>query len=372
MRSWFLLLALAAFGFAAHANDSNSSGIGGTWRMLKGEHRQIQMVREHVRIGSYKTTADFVFRNHGPATTVTMGFPETGGGDSSPHLSFRSFASWVDGRRVKTRRKPLPHSESQWGALWIKRVRFGRNATRRVRVQYVSNNGGGDSSGYIWVAYQFTGGNWRGKVKESILDVELSPGTYLFPDLHKLPLLWRRDNRFRFRWRNWQAQQDFQFTYMPLFPNDLLPKKPTILTLKNAKPHYYRAWAYDQTLPLFPTVQWVPDAVLQKGRLWVSTNSFAPIWDAKNRAVILRLNGQRARISIKGAVKQSSLWPLAPNGCFWISYYSNVRQLMVPARQIARAFNGRFELDFKKSRALFVTDKKRLEFGLNGDFDVRY
>jgi hypothetical protein len=75
-----LSLVLGILAVGAKANDSNATGIGGRWRMLKGEETTVQMVREHVRIvpsgDEFQTTADFVFRNHGPATTVVMGFPE--------------------------------------------------------------------------------------------------------------------------------------------------------------------------------------------------------------------------------------------------------------------------------------------------------
>ena len=208
------------------ANDGSSSGVGGRWRMLGGEHKDVQMVRELVRIrphqSGFVTTADFVFRNHGAATTVVMGFPEESGGvDSSSRLSFSSFASWVDGRRVKVRRRVNSQSSEDYQWLWTKTVHFGRHQTRRVRVRYVSEGGGGDSSGYSWVSYDFTGGNWRGQVEKSVLDVILPRGSYSFPDYAKdqwKPLKWRRATHFVFEWKHWQAQKQFQLTYKRVSP----------------------------------------------------------------------------------------------------------------------------------------------------------
>lgn len=73
---------------AAWANDRAIVGRGGTWKPLQGEHASIRMVSERVRVDVYEkyydVQASFVFRNEGPATTVTMGFPESGGGDVDP------------------------------------------------------------------------------------------------------------------------------------------------------------------------------------------------------------------------------------------------------------------------------------------------
>lgn len=371
-----LCLVLGVLAVGARANDASSSGVGGRWRMLKSESKQVQMVREHVRIvpfgDEFQTTADFVFRNHGPATTVQMGFPESQWGVDAEgpeaFFSFRAhptlsrFRSWVDGRLVRTRRYPSSDKVNVQ-ALWTKTVRFARNQTRRVRVRYHSMNGGGDSSGNWWVSYNFTGGNWRGEVEESVLDVELPRGAYKWSDgvKHQISKSQRNGNRFRFRWTHWQAQENFQLTFLPIFPNDLLLHSPWASVSKTARPQYQPASSEVPRSPLLPVVRGngAPDCVLHRGRLWVSARAFSPRWDEKRRGVILTSGKKRCFISALGATRRSSLWPLAPNGTFWISQWGNNRSLMIPARQVARGLGGRFGLDFAHAQAIFVQGKAR-------------
>src|SRR5688500_15311611 len=102
MRVTTLLIVLLSCSLSAWANDSVIVGIGGSLQPLEGEHKSICMVREHVRMiilpgYTYRVTADFVFHNDGPATTVMMGCPESGGGDVDPNRykkrsGFKSFA----------------------------------------------------------------------------------------------------------------------------------------------------------------------------------------------------------------------------------------------------------------------------------------
>jgi hypothetical protein len=104
-----------------------------------------------------------------------MGFPERGGGDLDPSryrqtTGFVRFATWVDGRRVSARRQfgaPEPDGLG-YRAYWVKRVSFGKRQSRTVRVRYESKLGD-DVTGARWATYDFTGGNWRGTVDESVL-----------------------------------------------------------------------------------------------------------------------------------------------------------------------------------------------------------
>lgn len=352
--------------------------------MVRGQHSQIQMVREHVRIqalgeDSFLTVADFVFRNHGGSTTVQMGFPESQYGVDAegpePLADFRvrptltHFRSWVDGNRVSVKRRPV--RDEVCNALWVKTVRFKRGQTRRVRVSYISSSGGGASDGELWVSYQFTGGNWRGEVEESVLDVDLPRGSYLIrqrPDqMPPSPQQWRRANHLRFRWTHWQAQKDFDLYYYPVFPNNLLIKPNWGSFSTNAKPRYTPTSFDFPGSPPLPVVRGngTADCILLQGRLWVAANAFAPKWDEKRRGVILTNGRKRAFISAKGATRRSSLWPLAPNGTFWISDGSSHRTLMIPARQITCALGGRFGLDLPHGRAIWVNGKTRLILNAN-------
>jgi len=240
MRAFFPVLAvLLLCVLPGKANDANITGVGGTFMPLKGEHKTIQMVREHVRMTirpdfTYRVTVDFVFRNHGRATSVLMGFPEWGDGDFNPELfkdssGFNSFATWVDGRRMRARYKAQPGKYPGYKGHWIKRVRFGRQQTRRIRVRFESdcNN---DSNGGFGANYDFTGGNWRGIVQESLLSVSFNiPGNHTVRagisanDSASTAPVSRshRGNRFFFRCRNWQAEGSFDFYFKPVLQHPL-------------------------------------------------------------------------------------------------------------------------------------------------------
>jgi hypothetical protein len=210
------------------ANDTAVEGIGGSWQPLKGEHRSVSMTRERVRMDVYRTyyqaTADFEFHNNGPATTVLMGFPETGYGDVPERrtTAFSNFTTAVDGRRVPVLRQTSHDSMFNYKAYWVKRVPFTRNQTRRVRVRYRAPVGMAASLGLERFApYSFTGGNWRGSVGEASLTVTMHmPGTHVvnatFDDEVLAPQ--RRGNRFTYQWKNWQAQGEFRFSWMTTAP----------------------------------------------------------------------------------------------------------------------------------------------------------
>lgn len=236
MRFTPLLIVMLCYCQWAAANDGFMDGVGGSFVPMKGEHKSIRMVREHVRMTilpdlNYRVTVDFVFHNNGPATRVLMGFPERGGGvDMEPgsykHSSgLKRFATWVDGRRVRARY--VFHSGRWQGyhAHWIKRVCFARGQTRRVRVCYLASCGF-DSGGGSSAHYDFTGGNWRGKVKESLVTV-----TFLVPGNHSVrggigtgrgaAHEHRHRNRLFYRHRNWEAEGEFSLDFKPMLRNPL-------------------------------------------------------------------------------------------------------------------------------------------------------
>ena len=239
-----LLLAFAPLFLATHfstgqvfANDSAISGTSGTPGNLKasvlaGEHKTIRMVREQIemRVGTndYVTDAHFVFHNSGAATTVRMGFPEGAGGDSDfaeikKKTSFKEFETWVDGRRIKATRLLSKAQEEifEFDAYWVKSVRFARGQTRHVRVRYRSELGStSDQSQYMF--YDFTGGNWKGKVDESTLRIVFTvPGTYGIysnDELKSKPIRREKNNEISLRWKNWQAQEGYAFRFVRTLP----------------------------------------------------------------------------------------------------------------------------------------------------------
>jgi hypothetical protein len=232
------LLGFTALSNVAQANDSAVRGVGGSWRPLKGEHRSVRMVREDVNINvglryskivegdyaGYDVTANFVFRNYGAAQWVNMGFPERGGGDIKPREAhFQQFHTWVNGKRVPVQRRVLriegEDDYNHYEALWVKRVYFKRGETKNVRVSYKSDAGA--TAGVGWYApYDFTGGNWRSDVTESLITVTLSNECKFIDALFndkKIYMASRKlsngSTRYFKRWTNWQAQGQFQLWF---------------------------------------------------------------------------------------------------------------------------------------------------------------
>jgi hypothetical protein len=226
-----LLWPLAAIS-PCHANDSAFSGVGGTPKPLRGEHRSIVMQSEKVSIvandATYDTVVDFVFRNDGRATSVQMGFPESSYGDVSADKksTFLSFATYVDGRKVAARRIVTSGGEGGTEAYWLKTVTFGPRQTRRIRVAYRSPMGGTTEWGtHSALSYVFTGQNWKGKVDRSDLEVRITkPGLWIgLPKFDYKPLEMTQENTpqatiFRKTWRNWQAEGGLLFGLTPAVP----------------------------------------------------------------------------------------------------------------------------------------------------------
>lgn len=363
------------------ANDSASSGIGGRWRMLKAEHRSVQMVSERVVIDgrrlSFRTTADFVFRNHGRAQWVSMGFPDFSGGDVARGLkdpsTLENFRTWVDGRRVRARFYRV--SSRAYGeslGLWTKRVWFGAGQTRRVRVRYFSGSGGGSSNGDQWVSYNFTGGNWRGKVRESVLEVRFpAEGHYAFKtddvtfkssDKDR-PTVTRRGTNFRFRWTNWQAQKEWQLGYYDLFPDDLnrnnsvglgegwfvVKNTPRGLPTQNG---YYGPEVFDRQ---------GRKALLLNGHLWVRAGWVATAkWDEKRKGMELVSGVRSTFISARGATKNGTGWPLDARKPLWISDGEN--HLFVPARDVAQKLGLRFIVNRKSGQVRWEKSSRRGDY----------
>ena len=230
----FLFSGLSLLQMGTHANDFGVSGIGGTYFPIKGEHRSIRMVQEKIRIDVYEnlnapnypdryydTAVDFVFKNEGDATTIEMAFPESAEGADTGYAnesSFRFFRTSVNGKGVKVSRiianRKLSSGLSS-EALWVKKVSFRKGETKAVRVVYRSPWGNLAGVGYF-AAYNFTGGNWRGKVEHSQLSVYLhanedKPQQAFF---NKKQIEGKNNkNSFTYNWSNWEADGSFRFWF---------------------------------------------------------------------------------------------------------------------------------------------------------------
>jgi hypothetical protein len=153
----------------------------------------------------------FVLHNTGKATSVLIGFPESGGGDIVvPKMGFEYFRSYVDGKRVQVRvqeqrRESGPDGYFRW---YLKRVRFGAGQTRVIRNVYRAPLGA-ISTGHNFFDYILTtGASWKGKIGRSDIIVELS-GLDHVADLEIRPKGYRRvGNRIVWRLENYEPNED--------------------------------------------------------------------------------------------------------------------------------------------------------------------
>jgi len=247
MRYWIMIVLLGLTTLAWTNETVVAVGQAGRIHRIRGKSTTVRLVREWVNIDVFPDTqhfqVQFVFHNDGPATTVTMGFPE-GGIITHPHHSgFQSFRYWVDGREVKAIRKLADlekygenadgSMEYFYDAYWVNKVPFARNQQRIVRVEYsappmVSVEEGFSVSRYdIYnqsAKYDFTGGNWKGEVDESDLRVSFHlPGTYV---IYTDTPMTQHGNTFAYCWTHWQAEEDFHLSYYPTYPDAMLLRCP--------------------------------------------------------------------------------------------------------------------------------------------------
>ncbi|HVF85853.1 MAG TPA: DUF4424 family protein [Abditibacteriaceae bacterium] len=178
-------LTAALLSLCAIPSRANDGGIawGGSPRLLSS-HPSVAMQSEIItmNVGKENVSVDcrFVFKNYGRATTVRMGFPDEGRGDT-PHqtefetrtpgkkavTAFTSFKSWVNGVPVKTQLIRSNESQLSWHA---KSVFFPESSTRIVRDLYTVPVGGqiGLHGYYHQTSYTLhTGASWRGAIRRS-------------------------------------------------------------------------------------------------------------------------------------------------------------------------------------------------------------
>lgn len=214
-RRLLVLLFLFAVASAARANDRSLVGVGGSWKVLAGEHSSVRMVNETVRVDIGRKTFDvkatFVFRNEGPPVVVHMGFPERGLGDI-PGLAYKNrsaytrFRTAVDGQQAPARRVFVEGDENSYLAHWVKEVHFNQGQQRVVTVSYTAPVG--TSVDGRMVAYHFTGSTWKGNVAYSVLDVvsHVKGEDTLVPGATE-PTRILRPGHWVYERRDWQAEE---------------------------------------------------------------------------------------------------------------------------------------------------------------------
>jgi hypothetical protein len=207
-------VALAALSMLGWCNDSAVVGVSGVIKPMES-HPSIVLRSHVVKIKITPEYADvdctFVLHNTGKATSVLIGFPESGGGDIVvPKMGFEYFRSYVDGKRVQVRvqeqrRDVDPGGYFRW---YLKRVRFGAGQTRVIRNVYRAPLGA-ISTGHDFFDYILTtGASWKGKIGRSDIIVELS-GLKHVVDLEIRPEGYRRvGNRIVWRLENYEPKEN--------------------------------------------------------------------------------------------------------------------------------------------------------------------
>lgn len=335
-----LAVCLLSLGIASacFANDGAVIGAGGRVRRLKGEHATVRMVREQVRIdvyhSHYDVEATFIFCNEGARATVAMGFPESGGGDIraqeyKSRSAFLRFATWVDGQRVNARRQQAAINEG-YRAYWVKQVTFGEKQERTVRVRSRST-AGGDISGQRSVTYNFTGGNWRGVVDESVLRIVTHlPGVCLVAfdtgrskrkgkvALDSRPR--RKGSEFVLRRTNWEAEGVGRLLYRRTLPG----------------------WLFIDGIQDYrdPSPNW--DVVVQPGR--ARELNWAPPGLMRDAVVFIRLDSLRDYLDSRSKAG-------VPGATSAISWDQAARQVVLQV--------GARHWEFQAGRAVMLVDGKR-------------
>src|SRR5262245_13105749 len=186
MKRYTAALTIPMLAVHALADDAAIEHVGGTIRAMH-EHPTIAMVAEYVHaelhVDSVRVECVFYLKNAGPATRVTIGFPEmaTGGIDRPSH--FTEFRSWVDGDeiRIEPIDAPAEIPEGEHMTWWVKEVSFEKGATRVIRDRYVAPPGG-MSDGTHWFQYiLYTGASWAGSIGVADIVVDLEAGAELLP-----------------------------------------------------------------------------------------------------------------------------------------------------------------------------------------------
>jgi hypothetical protein len=181
---------------ASQADDGGIS-FGGSPRLLKS-HKSVSMQSEVVNIDVHDkliyVDCLFVFHNQGPACTVRMGFPDHGQGAEEPyqgdpvptgpnlHATFKTYTSYVDGKKVPTEIVPTADRSLYWHA---KTVKFKAHSDCIIRDIYTLPPGKQvtDENGMYTQTYYVlqTGSSWHGPIKRAEVIVRFEPDSLLAP-----------------------------------------------------------------------------------------------------------------------------------------------------------------------------------------------
>ncbi|BCW96896.1 MAG: copper amine oxidase N-terminal domain-containing protein [Fimbriimonadales bacterium] len=204
-------------GALAWSNDTAVWGVGGVIEPMQS-HPSVELRSHRVMVTLTPEYADvectFVLHNTGKATSVLIGFPESGGGvDVDPTRGFERFRSYVDGKRVKVR---VINAEKQRDSYWrwyVKRVSFRAGQTRVVRNTYRMPLGIVSMGERFFEYVLTTGASWKGAIGRSEIVVRLV-GLDEAIEWQIRPTGYRRD-RDRIVWRlsNYEPKEDLYIRF---------------------------------------------------------------------------------------------------------------------------------------------------------------
>jgi len=191
----FCLSFLFLIPLRALSDDAAVSVYGGAAALRDPKSTDISMLSEVVRISlganDYHVEATFEFFNHGPTTTISVGFPSTGHPFSG---ELENFHTWVNGREVAFEKMPevieidgkdyspeeLPSEEDRLDydpiAWLVKTVAFPGNEKTVTRVEYNAPYGIWSVGTDKFAEYFYgTGKSWKGDIGRATFVIEASP-----------------------------------------------------------------------------------------------------------------------------------------------------------------------------------------------------
>ena len=173
------LLFLLLLSHPAPADDGYIRAVGGTIELLE-EHPSIHLRSEFVHswVSNDEVRVECVFflHNDGPATAVTIGFPNhSSGADVNDNARFDSFRSYVDGVGVEVEHR-IDEEHQRYGnyrSWWVKSVTFDAQETKCIRNVYAAKPGHSVPNHRSFEYVLETGYSWAGPIEVADLVVTL-------------------------------------------------------------------------------------------------------------------------------------------------------------------------------------------------------
>ena len=328
-------VALAALSMLGWCNDSAVVGVSGVIKPMES-HPSIVLRSHVVKIKLAPAHADvdctFVLHNTGKATSVLIGFPESGGGAIEvPTMGFQYFRSYVDGKRVQVRVQEPKLRDMGYSRWYLKRVHFGTGQTRVIRNVYRAPLGAISNGEEFFHYILVTGASWKGKIGRSDIIVDLS-ALGSVTDLSIRPAGYRRaNNRIAWRFENYEPNEDISIVFFQHYRLNADLGEPRIVPRD--------------------------DLVRPQGTLMIDAGWFRSMrgvqvaWDSKTRRVTIADTSTGRQIVMRVGDRwaivngQRVQLPVAPS---WYREWGR-RIVRVPLRPVVEALGG--QVAFKREHA---------------------